>query len=349
VEKILELLSPLLDAATVFLTSLDVDKSFGFVSSLAAATNPWQLLALFLIFSLLMIWRLNAMEAKGFEGTVIGTIIMPYCSGFANLSFAYVMATTGGKAEMVLENCIVNNVTNLTLLLGIPTLFWGMNLYQKKGRKPTEKIAHISLILSLIAMLFFSAVTWLLARDGSLHRSDGLVLIGLFLFWQLFQIFEMMKTNIRKKLSISKWVFFDLALVVGAALGTYYSIERLVAWVSAGGGGHISYSYLGVISGLLMVIPNGMLAFYYSAIGRSDIAYSSQIGDAHICIPLCIGIYAVFSPVTIPSSFETGIWILLGASLTHLLFLGTLGRLPRVVGALLTGSYVIFIFNGILR
>ncbi len=65
-------------------------------------------------------------------------------------------------------------------------------------------------------MLFFSAVTWLLARDGSLHRSDGLVLIGLFLFWQLFQIFEMMKTNIRKKLSISKWVFFDLALVGGA-------------------------------------------------------------------------------------------------------------------------------------
>ncbi len=296
-----------------------------------------------------MIWRLNAIETKGFEGTVIGTIVMPYCSGFANLAFAYVMATTGGKAEMVLENCIVNNVTNLTLLLGIPALFWGMNLYRKKGKKPTEKIAHLSLTLTLIAMLFFSAVTWLLARDGGLHRSDGLVLIGLFLFWQLFQIFEVMKTNIRKKLSISKWIFFDLALVVGAALGTYYSIERLVAWVAAGGGGLISYSYLGVVSGLLMVIPNGMLAFYYSAIGRSDIAYSSQIGDAHICIPMCIGIYAVFLPVDIPASFETGVWILLGAILVHLFFLGALGRLPRVVGALLTGSYVIFIFNTILR
>jgi len=313
------------------------------------AANPWQLLALFLISSLLMIWRLNAIETKGFEGTVIGTLVMPYCSGFANLAFAYVMATTGGKAEMVLENCLVNNVTNLTLLLGLPALFWGMNLYRKKARKPTEKIAHLSLALTLIAMLFFSAVTWLLARDGGLHRSDGLALIGLFLFWQLFQIFEVMKTNIRKRHSISKSIFFDLVLVVAAALGTYYSIERLVAWVSAGGGGLISYSYLGVVSGLLMVIPNGMLAFYYSAIGRSDIAYSSQIGDAHICIPMCIGIYAVFSPVDIPSSFATGIWILLGAILVHLLFLGALGRLPRVAGALLAGSYVVFIFNGILR
>ena len=130
-EKILELLLTLLEPATLFFTWLDPDKIFGFLSSLAGAANPWQLLALFLICSLLMIWRLNVIETKGFEGTVVGTVVMPYCSGFANLAFAYVMATTGGKAEMVLENCLVNNVTNLTLLLGIPALFWGMNLYQK--------------------------------------------------------------------------------------------------------------------------------------------------------------------------------------------------------------------------
>ena len=39
-----------------------------------------------------MIWRLQAIEGKGFEGTVLGTLIMPYCLGFANLVFAYVMS-----------------------------------------------------------------------------------------------------------------------------------------------------------------------------------------------------------------------------------------------------------------
>lgn len=345
----MEIVSSLLKTLSDGISWIHWDKIFGFVSSLAGAANPWQLLALFLIASLVMIWRLNVIETKGFEGTVIGTLVMPYCSGFANLAFAYVMATSGGRAEMVLENCLVNNVTNLTLLLGIPALFWGMNLYRKKAKKQTEKIAHLSLTLTLIAMLFFSAVTWLLARDGGLDRSDGLVLIGLFVFWQLFQIFEILKTNIRKRRTISRWVFVDLALVVGAAFATYYSIERLVAWVSDGGGGLIEYRYLGVVSGLLMVIPNGMLAFYYAAVGRSDIAYSSQIGDAHICIPMCIGIYALFSPMAIPESFATGIWILLGAILAHLFFLGALGRLPRFAGALLAGSYVVFLYNGIFH
>jgi cation:H+ antiporter len=345
----LDILASPLETIAQFISLTGVDKAIWSITSLAGAANPWQLLALFLSSSLVMIWRLNVIENKGFEGTVIGTLVMPYCSGFANLAFAWVMATTGGRAEMVLENCLVNNVTNLTLLLGLPALFWGMNLYRKKARKSAEKIAHLSLALTLIAMLFFSAATWLLGRDGRLDRSDGLVLIGLFLFWQLFHIFEVVKTNISKRRSISKWVFLDMALVVAAALGTYYSIERLVAWVAAGGGGLIAYRYLGVVSGLLMVIPNGMLAFYYAAVGRSDIAYSSQIGDAHICIPMCIGIYAVFSPMDIPAFFTTGIWILLGAILAHLFFLGTLGRLPRAAGALLAGSYVLFIVNGVFR
>ncbi len=347
-EKILDLLPSLLGQAVSLITTLDYNRIFTVVSSFITTANPWQLLALFLISSLVMIWRLNAIENKGFEGTVIGTLLMPYCSGFSNLAFAYVMATSGGAAEMVLENCIVNNVTNLTLLLGMPSLVWGLRLYQKKAKKPHEKLAHLSLILTLIAMLFFTAITWILASDGSLNRGDGLVLIGLFLFWQLFQVFEVLKTNIRKKQSISSWVLFDLTLVAAAALAAYYSIEGLVTWVSEGGSGVISYKHLGILSGLLMVIPNGILALYYSAAGRADITYSSQIGDAHICIPMCIGIYALFSPIQLPTSFEVGVWLIMGATLTHLLFLGSLGRLPRIVGAALTGSYAVFIFFGIL-
>lgn len=347
-ETIAELLTPLIGSVAALSTMPDYDRIFRLVASFSAAPNPWQLFGLFLFSSLMMIWRLNAIETKGFEGTVIGTLVMPYCSGFSNLAFAYIIATSGGSAEMVLENCIVNNVTNLTLLLGIPSLLWGLVLYKKKAKQPSEKLAHLSLTLTLIAMLFFTSATLILARDGGLNRGDGLVLIGLFLFWQLFQIFEVLKTNVRKKQSITSWLVLDLALVAGAAWGTYHSIDRLVAWVSAGGGGVISYSHLGVISGLLMVIPNGMLAFYYSAVGRPDIAYSSQIGDAHICIPMCIGLYAVFSPVKLPTSFETGMLVIIGATLAHLIVLGTLGRLPRTVGALLTASYVFFIVHGIL-
>jgi cation:H+ antiporter len=94
-------------------------------------THPLAQMGLFMAASALMIWRLQAIENKGFEGTVLGTLIMPYCSGFANLVFAFVMSREGGKGSTVMENCIVNNVTNLTLILGLTTLFFGARAVQK--------------------------------------------------------------------------------------------------------------------------------------------------------------------------------------------------------------------------
>ena len=50
--------------------------------------DPWFSLGLFFAASFLMIWRLGALEKNGLEGTVLGTLIMPYCSGLSNLIFA---------------------------------------------------------------------------------------------------------------------------------------------------------------------------------------------------------------------------------------------------------------------
>ena len=93
------------------------------------------LLALFVVASFVMIWRLHAMESKGFEGTVLGTLIMPYCSGFANLIFAYVMSSSADNGKLVIENCLVNNATNLTLLLGLSAIFGSAVVMQKGGSK----------------------------------------------------------------------------------------------------------------------------------------------------------------------------------------------------------------------
>jgi cation:H+ antiporter len=97
-----------------------------------------------------------------------------------------------------------------------------------------------------------------------------------------------------------------------------------------------------------MFVPNALLAFYYSAKGRSDIAYSSQIGDCHICIPLCIGLYAIVSPIVVPSSFGVGVAIITGAGGLLFVFTAVLGRLPRIMGATLALSYSIFVYHGIL-
>ncbi len=75
---------------------------------------PWLFLALFVAASFLMIWRLEAMSSNGFEGTVLGTLVMPYCSGFGNLTFAFILGRNAGNGADVMTNSLVNNVTNMT-------------------------------------------------------------------------------------------------------------------------------------------------------------------------------------------------------------------------------------------
>src|SRR5437867_12870471 len=97
--------------------------------------GPWPLLALFMGASFLMIWRLEHMTETGVEGTVLGTLVMPYCSGIGNLIFVFFVYTTGQPAAEVLTNCLVNNITNTTPMIGLPAIFWGMKTIPKPGAK----------------------------------------------------------------------------------------------------------------------------------------------------------------------------------------------------------------------
>ncbi len=317
--------------------------------------DPWLSLILFIAASIVMIWRLEALENKGFEGTVLGTLVMPYASGFSNLMFAFVLGKSGGSGSLVLENCLVNNVTNLTLLVGLSTLFWTLIVIPSKSQKgkrritATHRINYLSLLLTLFALFFFTGVVWALARDGSLDFSDGLVLVGFFLFWQLFHVFDILKHNVLRKHSFPKSIIFDLILVMATGLAVYYSIERLVAWIPRTGPGFFVFENLGWLSGILMVLPNGMVALYYAKARRADVVYSSQIGDGHICIPMCVGLFALFNTIKVPPHLNLSISIILGAGLLHFAFVALLGRLPKSAGIILAGAYALFLYQGLVN
>ncbi len=332
-------------------------------------TSVWTYLAIFLGASLVMIWRLDALLKHGLEGTALGTLVMPYCSGLGNLIFVAIIAARKGPGQEVLTNCLVNNVTNLTLVLGLPALCWGLDLRagatgKKSGAKKkspgsaasaagagdtTEhQLNQLSLLLTLAAVIFFSGVTWALGADGQLDASDGLVLVALFLFWQCFQVFDVMKHNVRERRSFGAWFYLDLCVVLLGAYALYVSVDWLVAWLSGQHGGFVSAKNLGWLSGWLMVLPNALLAFYYAAKGRGDVAYASQVGDGHICIPLCLGLSALAQPVMLPGFFPIGLAILLGAAVVHVLCVALTGGLPRWMGWPLIAAYAWFVGEGLI-
>lgn len=338
------------------------------------ALSPWLFLALFLAASALMIWRLEAMNADGFEGTVLGTLVMPYCSGMGNILFAFILGQTGGKGSDVMINSLVNNITNMTLVLGLPAILWGMHvLPQKKaaaaGKKKKSEVKlsakveakaggkggkeselnRLSLLLTLTAVLFFTGAVWAMGRKGHLDFNDGLVLIGLFLFWQVFHVFEVLKANVRQgKSSFNLMLPVNLALLAVGAVAIYISTKWLVNWVTVTAHPGWIKAHIGWVSGWLMVLPNMVLAFYYAWRKKPEVVYASQVGDAHVSIPLCLGIFALYHTMPMPAFFQTGMILLLGATALHMVFVALFGKLPRFAGFALVIAYGWFLKKGLL-
>ena len=322
---------------------------------LAYLAHPLSQMGVFMVASALMIWRLQAIENKGFEGTVLGTLIMPYCSGFANLVFAFVMSRAGGKGSTVMENCLVNNVTNLTLILGLTTLFFATAAGQKAtpGKKKipvqAQRLNRLNLLFTLVALFLFTGTLWALAKDGTIDFYDGLVLVALFLFWQVLHVFEILKSNVRKNRGFHWSIVFDLLLIAAGAYGIFSSVNYLVDWVTTVKSPYIGIKDLGWLSGALMVLPNAFIALYYGYVGRQDIVVTSQVGDGHICIPMCIGLFALFDPIKVPGFFQIGIYVIAGAAVLHFLSIAVMGRLPRPLGVVLLGAYGMFIYTGVVQ
>lgn len=327
------------------------------------SAGPWAPLlfvVLFIATSLLMIWALEAMNAGGLEGTVLGTLITPYCTGLGNLLVTFVVARDGGSGSEVMTNALVNNVTNMTLLIGLPAIFWRMSMLPSAGANKTKgkkrgggnrehEIHRLSLLLTLIAVLFFTGAVWALGRDGRLDFGDGLVLAGLFLFWQVFHVFDVLKSNVQQNKSFDWMLLVYLAMLGACAYIQYLSIDWLNGWLNHRQSGFFSAKQIGWLSGWLCVLPNGLLAIYYGWRGNPEIVYTSQVGDGHICIPLCVGIFALYKTFPLPAMFQTGLYILVGATVLHMFFVALFGQLPRIVGWILVGAYGVFVYKGLIH
>jgi cation:H+ antiporter len=65
--------------------------------------------------------------------------------------------------------------------------------------------------MTMLAVIFFTGAVWALGRNGKIDFNEGLVLVGLFLFWQLFHVFEVLKKmrgrDIRRGAGCFRWTW----------------------------------------------------------------------------------------------------------------------------------------------
>lgn len=314
------------------------------------AACPWVHVPIFIAASLVLVWALERMARHGLEGTALGTIAMPYCSGLGNLVFVGLILRDGRPGSEVVVNSLVNNVTNLTLLLGLPALIWGLSVAPGRRSQKAVRISRLnrlSLGLTLTAAGFFSGLLWILARDGTLDRTDGGVLVALFLFWQCLQVVDALKSNLHANRKLHPLLVLDGLVMLAAGACIYLSVEGMVGWIEAAGKSLLGENSIGWLTGWVMVLPNGILAIHYARTDRAEVVYSSQLGDGHVCIPLCIGLAALGAPIVVPSFLSLGLLVIGLAVVVHAIVLAWNGSLPRPLGLALAGAYGWFLVAGL--
>jgi cation:H+ antiporter len=327
----------------------------GFLDDTLGLGHPLTYLAVFLAASLLLVWRLEAMLERGLEGTALGALVMPLCSGLGNLLFVAVARERGVAPAEVAVNALGNNLTNLLLILPGVALFAGLVLRPAKaaagkggkakrgGKADAEtrmKLNALALFLTLGAAAAFALIAWALALDGRLDRGDGLALIGLFVLWQGFHLYDVRKHQITQRQSLSAWVVVDGILALGAAWLMLESLDWLVGWLKALPSGSFGARQPGWVAAWLMVLPNAALAAYYAWRSRADIVYASQVGDGHVCIPLCLGLAAVLAPFAPPAWFADALLVLAGSAVLHTVAVAIFGGLPRWLAPLPVVAYL---------
>ena len=62
-----------------------------------------------------------------------------------------------------------------------------------------------------------------------------------------------------------------------------------------------------------------------------------------------MSVIGFMSRIIVPPFFETGVLILGAATLVHLVFIGIWGRLPRLIGWILTAAYGVFLYKGLIK
>jgi len=111
------------------------------------------------------------LSAKGFEGTVLGTLVMPYCTAWGNLIFAFILGSNGGLRRGCDDHSLVTNITNMTLVLGLPPFYGQPGSADAKERKQSGqakrgKLNRLSLFAHAHWGFVFTGAVLAMGRNG---------------------------------------------------------------------------------------------------------------------------------------------------------------------------------------
>ena len=278
-------------------------------------------------------------------------------------------AALRGQPGIALGNVVGSNLFNIGIVIGVAALIRPLRIYGNTLRLewPVMMLAGLQLLL--------------LARDGTLDRLEGAVLLLAIVIFTACAIWisrhvpaTTLPTSPLPPLASptaaqpedeivtasfgatgGKALAFNLLAVllgIGLLAGGAELLVQGASSIAAGLG--MSPSVIGLtIVAVGTSTPEMVTALVATRRGRDDIAVATVVGSNIFNVLFILGATAVVSPLPIGADFlNRDIWWMLGVSLLLLPFIRSGMRINRVEGMVLIGSYVTwlgFVLHGAIR
>lgn len=121
----------------------------------------------------------SAASSLGVSEAVIGLTIVSAGTSMPEL-ITSVVATLKGRTDLAIGNVVGSNLLNQLLVLGSASIFSG-----SKGLQVEQVLIQKDIPIMVIATLALNPIFW---SNGRINRTEGCLLVGLYLFYLLDQI-----------------------------------------------------------------------------------------------------------------------------------------------------------------
>ncbi len=286
----------------------------------------------------------------GVSSLIIGLTIVAFGTSAPELAIG-VRAAFMGEPDIVLGDIVGSNIFNILFVLGLTACIRPLTI--------SRRLVRIDVPL----MIGLSVILFLLALNGTIQRSDGLLLFGgilLYVAWSILQSRRVEPDSVPEYAEVYEyssatrqpWYQHVLLVLVGGillTLGSEWLVQGAVALAH----------YLGVselVIGLTIVsigtsLPEVATSVVALIRNKGDIAVGNVIGSNIFNILMVLGAVGILAPAGIQVAdhalrFDIPIMVLVAVACLPIFFTGT--TIKRWEGALLLGYYFVYTFYLIL-
>ncbi len=277
---------------------------------------------------------------------VIGLTVVAFGTSAPELGVS-LQAAFAGASDVAVGNVVGSNIFNVLLILGLASVI-------------TPLVVSSQLIrFDVPLMIALSCLTWVLARDGGVSRSDGLILFAVLIVYLII----CMRTARREAQAVKDEFATEYAAdeekparlplqfgliaigLVCLGFGSKWLVSGAVAVATWFGVSELVIGLTIVAAGTSL--PEVVTSVVASVRGERDIAVGNVVGSNIFNLACVLGLTGIVSPAGIPVSgqairFDIPIMILVAAACLPIFFTG--GRISRTEGVVFLIGFVAYNF-----